>query len=55
MVAGPVTQLAVVAETVAVKDANNQAIPKQTVSFSATSGNLTGSLPPPTTGDRRSR
>jgi hypothetical protein len=36
--------------TVVVKDANNQAIPDQTVTFSATSGNLTGALPPPSTG-----
>lgn len=36
--------------TVVVKDANNQAIPGQTVTFSASSGNLTGSLPPPITG-----
>lgn len=35
---------------IAVKDANNQAIPTQTVTFSATSGNLTGSLPAPSTG-----
>lgn len=36
--------------TVVVKDANNQAIPDQTVTFSATSGNLTGALPAPSTG-----
>lgn len=36
--------------TVLPKDANNQAIPNQAVSFSASSGNLTGALPPPTTG-----
>lgn len=35
---------------VAVKDASNQAIPSQPVSFSASSGNLTGSLPVPSTG-----
>ncbi|MEJ5991471.1 Ig-like domain-containing protein [Ramlibacter sp. PS3R-8] len=37
--------------TVLPKDANNQAIPNQAVSFSATSGNLSGALPAPTTGD----
>jgi len=36
--------------TVLPKDANNQAIPNQAVSFSATSGNLSGALPAPTTG-----
>ncbi len=36
--------------TVVAKDANNQAIPNQTVSFSATSGNLIGALPSPSTG-----
>jgi len=36
--------------TVVVKDANNQAIPEQTVTFSATSGSLLGALPPPATG-----
>ena len=36
--------------TVVAKDANNQAIPNQTVTFSATSGNLTGALPAPHTG-----
>jgi hypothetical protein len=36
--------------TVVVKDASNQAIPGQTVTFSASSGNLSGSLPTPTTG-----
>jgi hypothetical protein len=36
--------------TVVVKDANNQAIPGQTVTFSASSGNLAGSLPIPLTG-----
>lgn len=35
---------------VVAKDANNQAIPNQTVTFSATSGNLTGSLPAPAQG-----
>ena len=36
--------------TVVAKDGNNQAIPNQTVTFSATSGNLTGALPAPKTG-----
>jgi hypothetical protein len=36
--------------TVVVKDANNQAIPSRTVTFSASSGNLIGSLPTPATG-----
>lgn len=36
--------------TVVVKDANNQAIPNQTVSFTASSGNLSGALPAPMTG-----
>jgi hypothetical protein len=36
--------------TVLPKDANNQAIPNQAVTFSATSGNLAGALPAPTTG-----
>lgn len=36
--------------TVVVKDASNQAIPGQTVTFSASSGNLSGSLPTPSTG-----
>ena len=36
--------------TVVAKDANNQAIPNQTVTFSASSGNLTGALPAPKTG-----
>jgi hypothetical protein len=36
--------------TVVVKDANNQAIPNQTVTFSASSGNLVGALPSPKTG-----
>ncbi|MDB5874874.1 MAG: Ig-like, group 1 [Ramlibacter sp.] len=36
--------------TVVAKDANNQAIPNQTVTFSASSGNLAGALPPPKTG-----
>jgi hypothetical protein len=36
--------------TVVVKDANNQAIPNQTVTFAASSGNLVGALPPPATG-----
>lgn len=36
--------------SVSVKDAQNQAIPNQPVTFSATSGNLSGSLPTPTTG-----
>src|SRR4051812_33221500 len=35
---------------VAVKDASNQAIPNQVVTFSASSGNLTGALPAPATG-----
>lgn len=36
--------------TVLVKDANNQAIPNQTVTFAASSGSLIGALPPPKTG-----
>lgn len=36
--------------TVVVKDANNQALPNQTVTFSASSGNLSGALPIPRTG-----
>jgi hypothetical protein len=36
--------------TVVAKDANNQAVPNQTVTFSATSGNLSGALPAPKTG-----
>jgi len=36
--------------TVVVKDSNNQAIPNQTVTFSASSGNLAGTLPIPRTG-----
>lgn len=36
--------------TVVVKDASNQAIPDQTVTFSASSGNLSGALPAPKTG-----
>lgn len=36
--------------TVLPKDANNQVIPNQAVTFSATSGNLSGALPAPTTG-----
>jgi hypothetical protein len=36
--------------TVLPKDANNQVIPNQSVTFSATSGNLSGALPAPTTG-----
>lgn len=36
--------------TVVVKDASNQSIPNQTVSFSATSGNINGALPIPQTG-----
>lgn len=36
--------------TVLVKDANNQALPAQTVSFTASSGNLSGALPTPSTG-----
>ena len=36
--------------TVVAKDASNQAIPNQTVTFSASSGNLSGALPPPKTG-----
>ena len=36
--------------TVVVKDSNNQAIPGQTVTFSASSGNLVGSLPIPAVG-----
>lgn len=36
--------------TVVPKDANNQVIPNQAVAFSATSGNLSGALPSPTTG-----
>lgn len=36
--------------TVVVKDSANQAIPNQTVTFSASSGNLSGALPSPKTG-----
>ncbi len=36
--------------TVVVKDANNVAIPSQTVTFAASSGNLIGALPIPSTG-----
>ncbi|MBG9389698.1 Ig-like domain-containing protein [Caenimonas aquaedulcis] len=36
--------------TVVAKDANNLAVPNQTVTFSATSGNLNGALPAPHTG-----
>jgi len=36
--------------TVVVKDSNNQALPSRTVTFSATSGNLIGALPTPSTG-----
>lgn len=36
--------------TVVVKDTNNQAMPNQTVSFTASSGNLIGSLPIPAMG-----
>ena len=36
--------------TVVVKDANNQAMPAQSVTFSASSGNLSGALPVPQTG-----
>ena len=36
--------------TVVAKDASNHAIPNQTVTFSATSGNLAGALPAPHTG-----
>jgi hypothetical protein len=36
--------------TVVAKDASNQAIPNQTVTFSASSGNLSGALPAPHTG-----
>jgi hypothetical protein len=36
--------------TVVAKDANNQAIPSQTVTFTATSGSLIGALPIPQTG-----
>ncbi len=36
--------------TVVVKDASNQAIPNQTVTFTASSGNLSGTLPAPKTG-----
>ena len=36
--------------TVVVKDSANQAIPSQTVTFSASSGSLLGALPPPSTG-----
>jgi hypothetical protein len=36
--------------TVVVKDSGNQAIPAQTVTFSASSGSLQGALPPPATG-----
>jgi hypothetical protein len=37
--------------TVLPKDAANQSIPNQTVTFTASSGNLTGALPSPRTGD----
>ena len=37
--------------TVVVKDSSNQAIPGQTVTFAASSGNLVGALPAPSTGD----
>ncbi len=36
--------------TVVAKDSNNQAVPGQTVAFSASSGNLIGALPTPSTG-----
>jgi hypothetical protein len=36
--------------TVVAKDASNQAVPNQTVTFSATSGNLAGTVPSPHTG-----
>lgn len=36
--------------TVVVKDANNQALPSETVTFSASSGSLSGALPAPKTG-----
>lgn len=36
--------------TVVAKDANNQAVPNQTVTFSASSGSLVGALPVPSTG-----
>lgn len=41
---------ATVSFTVSVKDAQNRAIPGQTVTFTANSGNLVGALPAPTTG-----
>ena len=37
--------------TVVPKDANNQVIPNQAVTFAASSGNLSGALPAPTTGE----
>lgn len=41
---------ATVSFTVSVKDAQNRAMPGQTVTFTANSGNLVGALPAPTTG-----
>ncbi len=46
----PSSPNATVSFTVSVKDAQNRAMPGQTVTFTANSGNLVGALPAPTTG-----